>query len=385
MISKILKLFPIFKKEKVETAETNTPFIEEGDFVFKGDLNKFDLLTIPRPTEKIYLNEFRLNALTQALIQTYPKLTIQYNISLGELNQAEIELIFAKKLAEQTALYRQEINTPEYKASVEAIKKAKLKWDYVINPNGYTEVMLWLKYHKDPKDHPKGKMGESLLHWGVLSNLALTIELIDICGYDPNIKDKNGLTPLDWLMERFMYAVLQENEQMPKESKYKILKMTETNGIFLYEKGGRSTYNLVDLLVKGGAREFVANIYRNTGLSAFTNIGQYKANAFHSWVLLTGSQDQEILLKDLLRYGLDINQVDEGGRTPLFYCVDSFICKPQYYLDIWKDKLLLLLKNGADPNIRNSDGYTVYDLFDQQSSQECEMLDEFKRLVRELC
>ena len=102
-------------------------------------------------------------------------------------------------------------------------------------------------------------------------------------------------------------------------------------------------------------------------------------------MLLTGSQEQEILLKDLLRYGLDINQVDVGGRTPLFYCVDSFICKPQHYLDIWKDKLLLLLKNGADPNIRNSDGYTVYDLFDLQSPQETEMLDEFKRLVRELC
>ena len=132
--------------------ETNTPLIEEGDFVFKGDLNQFDFLTIPRPTEKIYLNEFRLNNLTQAIVQKYPKLTIQYNISLGELNQAEVELIFSKELAEQTALYRQEINTPEYKASVEAIKKAKLKWDYVINPNGYTEVMLWLKYHKDPKD-----------------------------------------------------------------------------------------------------------------------------------------------------------------------------------------------------------------------------------------
>ena len=233
MISKILNLLQIFRKEKVTTIETNTPLTEEGDFVFKGDLNKFSFLTIPRPTEKIYLNEFRLNTFTQAIVRKYPKLTIQYNISLGELNQAEIELIFSKELAEQTALYRQEINTPEYKASVEAIKKAKLKWDYVINPNGYTEVMLWLKYHKDPKDHPKGKMGESLLHWGVLSNLALTIELIDICGYDPNIKDKNGLTPLDWLMERFMYAVLQENEQMPKESKYKILKMTETNGIFL--------------------------------------------------------------------------------------------------------------------------------------------------------
>ena len=385
MISKILKLLPTFRKEKEKIVETNSPLIEEGDFVFQGDLNKFDFLTIPRPTEKIYLNEFKLNISSQILVQTYQKLSVQYGISLGELNQAEIELIFSKELAEQTAIYRQEINTPEYKASVEAIKKSKLKWDYVINPNGYTEVMLWLKYHKDPNDHPKGKMGESLLHWGVLSNLALTIELIDICGYDPNIKDNNGLTPLDWLMERFMYAVLQENEQMPKESKYKILKMTETNGIFLYEKGGRSRYNLVDLLVKGGAREFLANIYRNTGISVFTNIGKYNSNAFHSWVLLTGSQEQEVVLKDLIRYGIDINQVDDEGRTPLFYCVDSFIYKPQHYLDIWKDKLLLLLKNGADPNIRNSEGYTVYDLFDQKSQQEREMLDEFKRLVRELC
>lgn len=92
-----------------------------------------------------------------------------------------------------------------------------------------------------------------------------------------------------------------------------------------------------------------------------------------------------MVLKDLIRYGIDINQVDDEGRTPLFYCVDSFIYKPQHYLDIWKDKLLLLLKSGADPNIRNSEGYTVYDLFDQKSQQEREMLDEFKRLVRELC
>ena len=180
MISKILKLLPSFRKEKEKIVETNSPLIEEGDFVFQDNLNKFDFLTIPRPTEKIYLNEFKLNISSQILVQTYPKLSVQYGISLGKLNQAEIELIFSKELAEQTALYRQEINTPEYKASVEAIKKSKLKWDYVINPNGYTEVMLWLKYHKDPKDHPKGKMGESLLHWGVLSNLALTIELIDI-------------------------------------------------------------------------------------------------------------------------------------------------------------------------------------------------------------
>ena len=80
MISKILNLLPIFRKEKLEMPETNTPLIEEGDFVFKGDLNRFDFLTIPRPTEKIYLNEFRLNNLTQAIVQKYPKLTIQYNI-----------------------------------------------------------------------------------------------------------------------------------------------------------------------------------------------------------------------------------------------------------------------------------------------------------------
>ena len=61
MISKILNLLQIFRKEKVTTIETNTPLTEEGDFVFKGDLNKFSFLTIPRPTEKIYLNEFRLN------------------------------------------------------------------------------------------------------------------------------------------------------------------------------------------------------------------------------------------------------------------------------------------------------------------------------------
>ena len=63
----------------------------------------------------------------------------------------------------------------------------------------------------------------------------------------------------------------------------------------------------------------------------------------------------EVLLKmieRLIRAGADVNAKDKGGGTPLHYAATS--C----YIEFVK----FLLANGADPDIKDNDGDTVYDL-----------------------
>lgn len=360
----------------------------------KEPTSKVGFYHLYRYTDLILPSEYRLSLMVEGLksyayvksfYDKYVKkmFVLDTQFDDNQFNLEKIEEEFRKRIKIETEEYKKLKRTAKFKKSVEKIKRSSLDWSAVVDINRYHEVMLWLKYHKEKSGHPVGKVGESLLHWAVLTNLGLTIELLEECGYDPNVKDKNGLTPLDWLLERFVFSVLMENNAMPPESKYKIYRMTEDIGLFLYEKGGRSSqYSEVDLLVKGGCRVFLSNIYRINGLKGLKTVPPYNSSALHSWVTLVESENRDLIFNDLLRYGLNINELDDLDQTPLYYCIDAFIVKPQHYKSHWKYVIVKLLENGADPYIKNKEGLTTLDLFDISNKQEREMLKEYKSLIK---
>ena len=59
----------------------------------------------------------------------------------------------------------------------------------------------------------RGEHGETMLHWAVLSEYGLIVDLID-AGIGVNAKDKYGKTPMDWLLERYWYSCIENGASL---------------------------------------------------------------------------------------------------------------------------------------------------------------------------
>jgi ankyrin repeat protein len=83
--------------------------------------------------------------------------------------------------------------------------------------------------------------------------------------------------------------------------------------------------------------------------------------------------DNPLILEELIKYGLDVNHIDEYGNTPLH----------NHIIEDGMDNLVMiktLLKFGANPNIYNKDGETpLFSLIKYY----CSILFNFKNHIRE--
>ena len=73
-----------------------------------------------------------------------------------------------------------------------------------------------------------------------------------------------------------------------------------------------------------------------------------------------------IVLSTLLEHGADPNQQDDGGYTALMALYLSALDRSRWTLNLLNKKTRLLKKYGADPNIKNNLGETVYDIAKKQ-------------------
>lgn len=261
-------------------------------------------------------------------------------------------------------------------------------WNALVTPARAVEVIAWLKTHKEAAIMMRGNKGESMLHWAVMSEYSLILDLIS-AGIDPNAKDNEGLTPFDWLVLRFWQAVIAKkgNKIINSEGLLKLKAQTLELGTVLWSNGGRpsiseSALNPGETWIRGGAWDLLEVMHSTEGKSALEGWFKDKRSALHVWILADETIQKHQYLEKMLSWGLDVNEEDINGRTPLWYAVEAWIVKPE-----WK-KILIpsiksLLKNGADPLFEDNDGVSPNMLF-ARTKDAFDKAIIFEELVKEI-
>jgi ankyrin repeat protein len=157
----------------------------------------------------------------------------------------------------------------------------------------------------------KNKDGITPLHVAASKGYVDVVKLLLERGADPNIKDKNGVTPLHW---------------------------AAYNG----------HVDVVKLLLKHGADPNAEDKYGATPLHATAKMGHVD------------------VVKLLLERGANPNAQHKDGWTPLH------VAASKGHVDVVK----LLLERGADPTVRNKDGVTPLDLAREKGYREVVSLIE---------
>jgi ankyrin repeat protein len=106
----------------------------------------------------------------------------------------------------------------------------------------------------------------------------------------------------------------------------------------MYEVGGQVLYGLIKTIDNGGPwdQRLFDVLRRRVGKKTTKSVGD---NALHILI------HQHVFVKFLLEFGLDPNQRNKNGETPLRRSFDA-------------ESTALLLKYGADPNAQNNEGVT---------------------------
>lgn len=286
------------------------------------------------------------------------------------------------------------MNVKDFLLTEEDHKILNLKHDYT----KYHLIKDWIKDNPQKALNFRGKYSETLLHWAILNNLETTKNLVEYVGIDINSKDKNGNTPLDWLMERYFSNVILNIHNMIEAGRIFILNQTNKHAIYCYDKKAETKYDLVDIFSKSGSFEFIEHVYQKEGIKPLINISNQNKSILHNWILLGESIEKHQKLIELIEtYKIDINTEDINGFTPLYYAVDGWLSKFELTEDFWIPVIKSLLRNGANPHHiskveriseekqENTEKVflTPYNLFNLNIKEEKQYFEQFCLLIEE--
>jgi len=161
------------------------------------------------------------------------------------------------------------------------------------------------------------------------------------CGSEVNCIDENGFTPLERAVKKKDIGMVQFLIQNGAEPNFKRTEKRDRNQTALSVACDHGNIEIVSYLLSKGAN---TNILQHNELfySLFRRKPNYPLDIF--WV---AKWLNCAWLKVCLRNSVDINATNKLGETLLFRVIDD----PR--------KTELLLKNGADPKIRNLAGQSV--------------------------
>lgn len=250
-------------------------------------------------------------------------------------------------------------------------------WYVLINPERAIEVRAWLKKNRMKALIMRGENGETMLHWAVMSEYGIIIDLVD-AGISPNSKDRHGKTPMDWLLERYWYTCVEKEGRLNRDGQYKIKSQTEDLGVVLWGMGGRPSENNPESLdanliaARGGLWWYIQLLYETYGLDSLRGWMSDKRSVMHAWILSENNEQKFVRMQELIKWGLSIDEVDANGRTCLWYAADAW--KNDLETDLMVEMIPELLKLGADPDIDDVNGISPRNVLSGEKAEEFERL-----------
>lgn len=323
-----------------------------------------------------YIKDSKNKTLNDISTAVHEDFKIEHVSSLPEENKDLHEEIIKAIGVNNKSIIRREDNTPDN------------IWFALINPERATEVRAWLLNNQMKALILRGPQKETMLHWAVLSEYSLVIDLVDT-GIDINCKDKNGLTPMDWLIERFWELSTIKKDSIPYHGRLKLAAQTEELGLLAYSMGGRPTdfndlgkgsNNSAAKMTMCGAFWYIEALYKDKGLDFLKNWLDNKRSVIHVWLLSLDNGMKYKRLQKMLDWGLSIDEKDKDGRTPLWYVVEAW--------SLGNDRARFekiikhLLKMGADPDEEDNEGVSPRLIMNLETntSDEIKYLENFIRL-----
>lgn len=249
-------------------------------------------------------------------------------------------------------------------------------WNIIAIPERSMEIEAWISKNPTKVLMLNGKHGESMIHWGVLSSISLTMALYN-CGIDINAKDKDGKTPFDWLMERYNVVFISKDQKVNQDGENRIKAETQSVGSYIWNIGARPSLSLKEIK-NGEDIKMIANIangemwiikllYSTYGKEVLKGWFKDKRSLIHIWSLCPKSPIKKQGFETLMSHTkmtenisnnkvdvklLDINEVDINERTALWYSLDAIFMEEinSEIIENLRDNIEILLSLGADIN-----------------------------------
>lgn len=261
-------------------------------------------------------------------------------------------------------------------------------WNIIAIPERSMEIETWISKNPSKVIMLNGKHGESMIHWGVLSSISLTMALYN-CGIDINAKDNDGKTPFDWLMERYNVVFISKEQSVNKDGENRIKAETQSVGSYIWNIGARPSIPFEDIKngkdlkllsnIVNGEMWIIKLLYSTYGKSALKGWLDDKRSIIHLWSLCPKSpikkQGFETLMSSLKITEnisnnqedikiLDIDELDINDRTSLWYSLDAIFIDEldSNIVENLLDNIEILLSLGADINKKDIFNVSAYDI-----------------------
>lgn len=223
------------------------------------------------------------------------------------------------------------------------------------------EVRGWLKTHQKQAFAWRGEHGETMMHWAFLSDWVLACELRD-AGLSFDTTDNRGRNPFDWLTDRLYSTLLSPRTKgmLSKGGEERLIKQTEEQGMQLWMMGARPTSGqpfFGAVWLQSGAFELAQVALQEKGPAHWMPNG---ATALHALVLAPPTPKRTRWFNELLSK-MDINDVDDDGRSALWYALDAWLKHPQLHASLFLT-LEELLSKGAHLDDKDNFGYSPRDV-----------------------
>jgi ankyrin repeat protein len=204
--------------------------------------------------------------------------------------------------------------------------------------------------------------GTSMVYEAVDKDYRILEALLEI-GFDPNLKDYSGRTPLLKAVEKEEYntiKILLDNDADPNiQTDLKLtplgkaVKMNDSRALTLLLKNGANPdigfigkYSLIGYSLRNNY-DFVTKLL-------LPNIKDMERKGYEDWSNLHIAVRNSSLetLEELLLYNINMNSLRDDNRSPAFFVKYS-------ELDDQEERYELLYKMGADPGLAKPDGYNI--------------------------
>lgn len=230
-------------------------------------------------------------------------------------------------------------------------------WPALVNPHRFAEVRKEISANPQPLLSVRGeKWNEGAMHWVGMSDPGSWLDLI-AAGGDPNIMDKLGRTPLDWVNDRLWMGAMAPHQRLGAPSRDRIRVATTKHAPAIWSSGGRpgnspNSLPAIKLWIDAGLWDLVSLAKDEPQWWSNWENG---AHALHAWVHMADRVGADVLLENIFSIGIEVDKPNDEGQSALWVAVSGWLDNPGSAAP-YRAAVLALRKRGADPDLDQGSG-----------------------------